>query len=71
MGTTLCFFNHFANMVGCRCEFYVGTLQCNFKHCEFWPYLNYFEFTARTTNKTFLNLYAQTKREVHTRKYLL
>ena len=48
------FCNHFANIVGCRCEFYVGTLHCKFTPYEFWPY----KFPARTTNRTFLNLFA-------------
>ena len=38
--------------VGCRCELYVGTLYCNFIHCEFWPYLN---FVALTTDQTLLS----------------
>ena len=34
-------FHHFASSVGRRCEFYVGTLHCNFIHNEFWPHLNF------------------------------
>ena len=34
-------FNHFANIVGRACEFYVGTLHYNFIHYEFWLYLNF------------------------------
>ena len=34
-------FYHFASIVGCRCEFYVGTLHCNLVHYKFWPYLSF------------------------------
>ena len=39
--TTLRFFYQLASVVGCGCEFYVGTLHCNYIDYEFWPYLNF------------------------------
>ena len=59
METTLRFFYHFASVVGCRCEYYIGTLHCNFINFEsFGQNLNFlFEQQIKRVSNSFAQLF--------------